>query len=182
MLHRVFRSLIVMSALAATLVCCDQGRAEGLRGLEVRGTAAGSSLVGSFLQSDSPDLAALEGSFAVSPPELSVPAEMLAGMSAAGAALATALLPEVPAADTPTRLMSARPRLQRETVTTRAPAATEPVTRRAKSRSGPDPLEVSRSAFPLLVGPMPASLADIRPMAGPVVGVRPAYIRPAQTR
>lgn len=169
---------VVSVGVLMSLLVAGQARAQEVRGLSAGLGDHSSSLVASFLAGDSPELAALEGSFATSPPELSIPETLSSGMSDAGLALASALLPAATVSDAPTRLTLARPRTPGEVPTASASKA-EPVTRRVKPRSGPDPLEFSRAAFPMVVGPAPVALAGIRPMVGPVVGVRPAYIRPA---
>lgn len=170
---------VVFVGVLASLLVAGQARAQEARGLLNGFSDHSSTLVASFLQGESPELAALEGSFTTSPPALSIPETLVTNMSAAGVALSAVLLPATTVADTPTRLTLARPRTQGDAAATTTSSKSEPVTRRVKPRSGPDPLEFSRAAFPMVVGPAPTGLAGIRPMVGPVVGVRPAYIRPA---
>jgi hypothetical protein len=180
--------LIVSLSAMTSLLACPPARAEGVRGtpgIAPRGRALDSassasllgtsSLVGSFLGGDHPELDVLEGSFALQPPTLSVPP----GMMPAAAMLPTAGLSDV--RDFPGgSATGGLPRLD----LTRLPPSGEPepsfVDRpggRANRRPAPEPFPVSRTAFPLLLVELPAA-SDIRPMVGAVVGVRPAYVRP----
>lgn len=132
------------------------------------------AIVSSFLRGESSELSALEGSFATSTPEI--------GLSEVDMSLSMVFLPAVPSLDAPHRLSLARSRTQDEmaaTATSSMSSKKDLVPRRAKSKSGPDALEFSRAAFPMVVMPTPLDSVGIRPMVGPVVGVRPAYIKPA---
>ena len=149
-----------------------------------RGSAAGDrtiSIVASFLESESTELTPLEGSFAMSAPSLSIPETLVTDMTAAGLALSTALMLSAPAWDATNELLPAIPPTQ-VAADSATPKKFESVIGRMKPRSGSDPLELSRSAFPMVVGPVRADVGSMRPMVGPVVGVRPAYIRAASFR
>lgn len=180
--------LLVSLSVMSSLLACPPAWAEGVREIPGRappgravdsGSSASlpgsSSLVGSFLGGDPPELAVLADSFALQPPTLSVPP----GMMPAAAMLPTAVLSDV--RDLPGGADSGGlPRLD----LSRLPPSGEPgptsVDRaggRLHRRPASDPFAVSRTAFPLLLVELPAA-ADIRPLVGAVVGVRPAYVRP----
>jgi hypothetical protein len=81
----------------------------------------------------------------------------------------------------PTRLGMARPQIRSLTTN----AAIAPATSVATGTSR-DAFRFSRAALPLLIDTLPGiaetSFAQARPMVGPVVGVRPAYVKAASYR
>jgi hypothetical protein len=148
--------------LAVALLSSRPVQADDLLGASVFFMDSGASLVGSLIQVD--------GHLDVESGELALPAT---DSHPAGFADVARMAPA--------RLGMARPQIR--SLTTNATIA--PATSVATGTSR-DAFRFSRAALPLLIDTLPGiaetSFAQARPMVGPVVGVRPSYVKAASYR
>jgi hypothetical protein len=148
--------------LAVALLASRPVQADDLLGASVFFDGSGASLVGSLIQ--------IDGHLDAESGELALPAAD--SRSADAADVAPVAL---------ARIGMARPQIR--SLTTNATIA--PATSVSTGTSG-DTFRFSRTALPLLIGTLPGiaetSFVQARPMVGPVVGVRPAYVKAASYR
>jgi hypothetical protein len=159
----LFSVCLAVALLSSRPVQADDlfGASDNLLGASVFFTDSGASLVGSLIQ--------VNGHLDAESGELTAAADSRSAGSADVAPVALA------------RIGMARPQIRSLTTNaTIAPASSVSI---GTSR---DTFRFSRTALPLLVDTLPGiaetSFAQARPMVGPVVGVRPAYVKAASYR